>query len=331
MPGTCPCSPVQPRSPISSNQPPAAWTEAPAYQTASQPPCRGLGTAKVGPPAVPRPSATRGSNGRLDSRAQSVRSLTALWLGQDGVAATGGRWPGFLTVTGMVGVVTAVLAGIGLGCLVAVVLDRASALQVLEDRLHVQGDRDLVADHHAATGQMVLPRHVEVVAVDRGRGREADPPQGAAVLLAHPVGRLPLAVVGHVQDHRPGDPPDGQVDAGLGVHVPGALDDVAGEGDPGMVLDVEEVGAAKVRVACLFAGPDPGGVDLAVEGRLQRTVPVELDRAVDVLEEAAHPGDHHVPRAELRLGVAGLENPAAHRWILSSGPTGCHPPHTLAR
>src|SRR6266540_3366044 len=193
MPGTCPCSPVQPRSPISSNQPPAAWTEAPAYQTASQPPCRGLGTAKVGPPAVPRPSATRGSNGRLDSRAQSVRSLTALWLGQDGVAATGGRWPGFLTVTGMVGVVTAVLAGIGLGCLVAVVLDRASALQVLlEDRLHVQGDRDLVADHHAATGQMVLPRHVEVVAVDRGRGREADPPQGAAVLLAHPVGRLPL-------------------------------------------------------------------------------------------------------------------------------------------
>src|SRR6266498_952649 len=256
MPGTCPCSPVQPRSPISSNQPPAAWTEAPAYQTASQPPCRGLGTAKVGPPAVPRPSATRGSNGRLDSRAQSVRSLTALWLGQDGVAATGGRWPGFLTVTGMVGVVTAVLAGIGLGC---------------------------------------------------------------------------LAVVGHVQDHRPGDPPDGQVDAGLGVHVPGALDDVAGEGDPGMVLDVEEVGAAEVRVACLFAGPDPGGVDLAVEGRLQRTVPVELDRAVDVLEEAAHPGDHHVPRAELRLGVAGLENPAAHRWILSSGPTGCHPPHTLAR
>src|SRR6266511_312153 len=199
MPGTCPCSPVQPRSPISSNQPPAAWTEAPAYQTASQPPCRGLGTAKVGPPAVPRPSATRGSNGRLDSRAQSVRSLTALWLGQDGVAAT---------------------------------------------------------------GQIVLPRHVEVVAVDRGRGREADPPQGAAVLLAHPVGRLPLAVVGHVQDHRPGDPPDGQVDAGLGVHVPGALDDVAGEGDPGMVLDVEEVGAAKVRVACLFAGPDPGGVDL---------------------------------------------------------------------
>src|SRR6266545_279054 len=254
MPGTCPCSPVQPRSPISSNQPPAAWTEAPAYQTASQPPCRGLGTAKVGPPAVPRPSATRGSNGRLDSRAQSVRSLTALWLGQDGVAATGGRWPGFLTVTGMVGVVTAVLAGIGLGCLVAVVLDRASALQVLlEDRLHVQGDRDLVADHHAATGQIVLPLHVE------------------------------------------------------------------------------EVGAAKVRVACLFAGPDPGGVDLAVEGRLQRTAPVELDRAVDVLEEAAHPGDHHVPRAELRLGVAGLENPAAHRWILSSGPTGCHPPHTLAR
>src|SRR6266545_3554907 len=239
----------------------------------------------------------------------------------------GRRWHLFLTIAGMVGVVTAVLAGIGLGCLVAVVLDRASALQVLlEDRLHVQRDRDLVADHHTATGQMVLPRHAEVVAVDRGRGREADPPQGAAVLLAHPVGRLPLAVVGHVQDHRPGDPPDGQVDAGLGVHVPGALDDVAGEGDPGMVLDVEEVGAAEVRVACLFAGPDPGGVDLAVEGRLQRTVPVELDRAVDVLEEAAHPGDHHVPRAELRLGVAGLENPAAHRWILSSGPTGCHPP-----
>jgi hypothetical protein len=42
-------------------------------------------------------------------------------------------------------------------------------------------------------------------------------------------------------------------------------------------------------------------------------VGVELDRAVDVLEEPAHPGDHHVPRAELDLGVTRLEDPAAHR------------------
>src|SRR6266536_1460538 len=125
-----------------------------------------------------------------------------------------------------------------------VVLDRPGALEVvLEDRLDVQGDVDLVAHDHAAARQPVLPSDAEVVAVDRGGGRKADPVQRSAVLLA---------------------------------------------------------------------GPDLGGIDLTLERGVQRAVPVELDGAVDVFEEPAHPGDHHVPRAELGLGVAGLEDPSGY-------------------
>jgi len=81
----------------------------------------------------------------------------------------------------------------------------------------------------------------------------------------------------------------------------------------GMVLDVEEVGAAQVGVAVGLAGPDPCRVDFALEGRVEAVVPVELQAAVDVLEQAADPGHHHVPGAELRLGMAGFEGPGGHQ------------------
>lgn len=56
------------------------------------------------------------------------------------------------------------------------------------------------------------------------------------------------------------------------------------KGDPRVVRDVEEVGAAQVLVALRLAGPEPGGVDLALEARVEAAVRVELERAVDVLE-----------------------------------------------
>src|SRR5439155_21272928 len=79
-----------------------------------------------------------------------------------------------------------------------------------------------------------------------------------------------------------------------------------------VVVDVEEVGAAQMGVAGGLAGPEPGRVDLALEGRVEAAVPVELQLPVDVLEQAAHPGDHHVAGAELRLRVPRLEHPSGH-------------------
>src|SRR5205807_7784325 len=97
-----------------------------------------------------------------------------------------------------------------------------------------------------------------------------------------------------------------------------ALREAAGEGDLRVVLDIEEVGAAQVRVARSLAGPDPRRVDLALEGRFQAAVPVELELSVDVLEESAHPLDHHVTCLELGLGVARLEDPGGPAHVINA-------------
>src|SRR5204863_9939476 len=79
-----------------------------------------------------------------------------------------------------------------------------------------------------------------------------------------------------------------------------------------MRIGVEEVGASQVRVAIGLAGPDLCRVDLALEPRVQARVPIELEPAVDVLEHAAYPSDHHVHGAELDFRVAGLQDPSGH-------------------
>src|SRR5436190_2707249 len=200
--------------------------------------------------------------------------------------------------------------------LVAVVLDRAGALEVLErDRLDVEHELDLVRHDHAAARDLVLPRDAEVVPVDLRRGLEADPSQLAPVLVADPERRLPFAEVADVERDRPSRPADREVDLALECRTAGAIREPAAEGDLGVVLDVEEVGRAQVLIANRLTGPDSRCVDLALEGRVEATVPVELEPPVDVLEEAANPGHHHVAGAELGLGVAGFEDPGRHSTL----------------
>jgi DNA-binding HxlR family transcriptional regulator len=52
-----------------------------------------------------------------------------------------------------------------------------------------------------------------------------------------------------------------------------------------------------VGVAGGLARPVAGRVDLALEGRVEAAVPVELELPVDVLEQAAHPGFRELARA----------------------------------
>jgi hypothetical protein len=67
----------------------------------------------------------------------------------------------------------------------------------------------------------------------------------------------------------------------------GAVGEPAREGDLRVVLDIEEIRAAQVLIARRLSRPDPGGIDLALEGRVKAPVPAELELAVDVLEQAA--------------------------------------------
>jgi hypothetical protein len=57
-------------------------------------------------------------------------------------------------------------------------------------------------------------------------------------------------------------------------------------------------------------------VDLALEAGAQTGIPVEVEPAVDVLEQATPPGDHHVACPEANLRVAGLEDPDRHQSTL---------------
>ena len=150
------------------------------------------------------------------------------------------------------------------------------------------------------------------MAVDPGGGLEADPAQLALVLAVGPERRSPLTQRLDVEADGSGGAADRQLDLARERGRAGALGEAALERDRGVVVDVEEVRAAQVRVALRLAGPDPGGVDLAFEGRVQALVPVELEPSVDVFEQAAYLGEHHVTGAELGLGVPWLEDPGRH-------------------
>jgi len=96
------------------------------------------------------------------------------------------------------------------------------------------------------------------------------------------------------------------------VRVADAVGEAAAEADLGMVVDVEEVGAAQVGIAIGLPRPQLGRVDDALEAGLHAVGEIEVDASVDVLEGSPDPGHHHVPGGELRRGVPGLERPALH-------------------
>jgi len=58
---------------------------------------------------------------------------------------------------------------------------------------------------------------------------------------------------------------------------------------------VKEIGRLQVRVAFLVPGAKAGDVDLHGDGGVGRVRFIEVDRAAEDLELAAHVRDHHVP------------------------------------
>src|SRR5439155_21987571 len=122
-----------------------------------------------------------------------------------------------------------------------------SPLSLFEDGLSVDGDFDEVPDNHPAVVQLCVPAYAEIVPVYRGRGREAGARLGALVHPALPPRRLPLAEIGNAKLRGAAYAAYGQVPFDRVVMVAKQLYFAAAEGDGGVVLDVEEIGAAQMR------------------------------------------------------------------------------------
>src|SRR4051794_7327160 len=178
---------------------------------------------------------------------------------------------------------------------------RSGGLVLLEDGLHGDQEVDLVADQEAST----VHRDVEVDApLLAGDGRGAlEAGAGAAPRVGLDAEEL------DVQGDRLGDALDGEV-TGHEEPLAAVLDDGAGEGHRAIVLHVEEVAGAQVRVAVLVAGVDR----VEVDGGGRDGVLAGDDLALELLEEATDLA-HQVAGGEADLRVAGVDAPGAGRDV----------------
>src|SRR5262245_14488550 len=119
------------------------------------------------------------------------------------------------------------------------------ALQLrLQQRLDIKLDENLVADDNAPVLQLAIPTDLEVMTVDAGFTREADPRNGAGVPRVGPIRRPPLAEVMHLQNHGSADATNGQLARYLVVASANALATPALKGDSGVLRDIKEITAA---------------------------------------------------------------------------------------
>ena len=90
----------------------------------------------------------------------------------------------------------------------------------------------------------------------------------------------------------------------------GATGDGGGfEGDGGVLLDVEEVGALEVGVAAGGVGVDGVGVEGDIDAALRDVFVVPDEGADDAGDAAANVANAHVTDLEVGVGVSGVEHP----------------------
>src|SRR5215813_7982179 len=167
------------------------------------------------------------------------------------------------------------------------------------DHFQVDGDVDVVADHHAAAVDVGVPLHAIVLAVDFRGGAGGDP--GVAPGIFHRIGRA-LYVENHFLAHAV----NGQVSGDFELAGRDVLNLFGLEGNGGVFGGVEELFTAEILVALGFAGIDGLGVDGDVDHGFADVLIVPNHRAVHSLELAAHGRNHEVPYGEAGGGVRGL-------------------------
>ena len=170
----------------------------------------------------------------------------------------------------------------------------------LLDRLGVDRDLDVVAEHDPARVERLVPVDAELFPVDRRLGVEA--------VALGAVGTGPRTEEGDVHHDRLLD----AVHVQHAAHLRGLLllVDVrhlrALEGDLRVLLDVEEIRGAEVLVALLVVGVDARGIDRAVDRALLRRVGIELDLAVELVETTGHVAEE-VADLEAHVGVRRVD------------------------
>src|SRR5580704_628309 len=172
-------------------------------------------------------------------------------------------------------------------------------LRLVEDAFDLQGDRDLLADDHAAAGNRAVVADAEVVPVDLGGRGEAR--ARAAVGVGAEAVDLKL------QRDRLGDGADGEVTVEQEVAAVAA--DAGGvERQRGVGLDFEEVGTADVVVAVRLAGVHRAQVDGGVDAGLQGVCGCD-DGPLELVETTTDLAHHHVPDDERHLRVHRVDGP----------------------
>src|SRR6202012_2130164 len=150
-------------------------------------------------------------------------------------------------------------------------------------------------------GDRAVEVDAEVGPVDLGLRGEADARAAVSVRAE--------AVDLEVERDRLGDALEGEVALQDEAFLAG-LERGGGEGHRRVLLDLEEVGAADVRVALLLAGVDRVEVNRGGDGRGQRVLGGD-DGALERVEAATHLADHHVPDGKGNLRVDRVDRPRA--------------------
>src|SRR5215813_737255 len=181
------------------------------------------------------------------------------------------------------------------------------------DRLRVDGQLDFVTDNNAPAVEDTVPVDAEVFSVDPRRGEKAGARLGSFVDTVLPPWCFPLTQEAHVEGHWPGNAPDGELSGHSSFIRTDELEALARESNGRVVLDIEEVSALQVSVSGCLSAPEAGRVDRGLDGGGFRMVWIEVESSVNVLDEAAHAGHHHVARAKFRRSVSWFKRPFSHR------------------
>src|SRR5713226_2530791 len=132
-------------------------------------------------------------------------------------------------------------------------------------RLCVDSDVDRVADNDAAFVNDIIPVDAEIVAVDPGLGDESGPHPRTLIypfsVLLFPPRRSPLAEVVDLELHLARHPSDRQRASQDVVVRADNFYLIACECDPWVMLDIQKISAAEMRVTLRLSRPDCSGID----------------------------------------------------------------------
>ena len=174
--------------------------------------------------------------------------------------------------------------------------------EVTRTQVRDAGHRLFVANGYAAGFDCAVPGKPKIAAVDFGRG--ADARLLAAASISH--GRSGSF---YIERHFLGDAVHGQIADELEAALGASLDSFGYKTNAGVILHVEEVGAAQVLVTALVGGVDRVGVNLDLDVGLRRIGGIEFNGAFDVGELAAYPAHHHVANLESDIRMRAVDAP----------------------